>query len=178
MAIVTTKTTAIFNRDSVPSVINDGRIERATVESGTGVVIVGAADSITSYYPMVSIPSSANVRAVLASCPAGMTTLAGDVGVFKNTRDSGGVALGTEAFTGSTTFFASAQSFAAALNRQDITNESTNYTSAKREQPIWQAIGLSVDPNTTFDVGIKVTTANTGAAGNIAIEVLYADNSN
>lgn len=178
MAIVTVKSTAIGNRDSTPPVLNDGRLERSTLESGTGVVQVGAADSATSYYPMVSVPSSAIVRDISVSCPAGMSTLAGNVGVFKNTKDSGGVALGTVANTGSGTFFASAQSFATAQNRTDVTNQSGNNTSAKREQPIWQAIGLTSDPNTTFDIGITVTTANTGVAGNIALEVRYADNSN
>lgn len=177
-AIVTVKSSAITNRDAVPAVINDGRLERATLESATGVVAIGAADSITSYYPMCAIPSSAMVRDISASCPAGMTTLAGNIGVFKNTKDSGGVALGTIANTGSGTFFGSAQSFATAQNRTDVTNQSGNNTAAKREQPIWQAIGLTVDPNTTFDIGITVTTANTGAAGFIALEARYADNSN
>lgn len=177
MAIVTTKSTAVGNRDAVPPVINDSRLERSMMGSAIGSVAVGAADSATSYYPLCSVPSSAMIRSIYATCVAGMTTLAGDVGVFKNTKDSGGAALGAEAFTGSTSFFASAQSFAAALNRSDITNESTTYTTDKREMPLWQAIGLSVDPNTTFDIGVKVTTANTGAAGRLGLEVQYADGS-
>lgn len=175
MAIVTVKSGTITNRDATPPVINDSRLEGGGLRSAIGAIAVGAADSATSYYPLCSIPSSAMVRAVLMTCPAGMTTLAGDVGVFKNTKDSGGVALGTEAFTSSTAFFASAQSFATAQARTDVTNESTTNTTVKQIQPIWQAIGLSADPNTTFDIGVTVTTANTGAAGRLQMEVQYVD---
>lgn len=177
MAVVQTKSIAITNRDSVPAVINDGRLERSTLESGVGSVAVGAADSATSYYPLVSVPSSAMVRGVLATCVAGMTTLAGNVGVYKNTKDSNGVTTGVPANTGSGTLFASAQTFAAALNRSDVTNASGTYTTVLREQPLWQAIGLASDPNTTYDIGVVVTTANTGAAGRLGLEVHYVDNS-
>jgi autotransporter adhesin len=178
MAVVTVKSAVITNRDAVPPVINDGRLEKSNLKTGIGSVAVGAADSATSYYPLVSVPSSAVVRAVYATCVAGMTTLAGDIGVFKTTKDSGGAALGTVANTGSGTLFATAQSFAAALNRSDVTNESGTYTTLLREMPLWQAIGLTVDPQTYFDIGVTVTTANTGAAGRLGIEVEYCDNSN
>lgn len=178
MAVVTTKATTIANRDAVPSFVNDGRLERGTLDSSVGSVTVGAADSATSYYPLASIPSSAMVREVNVTCPAGMTTLAANIGVFKNTKDSGGAALGTVANTGSGSFFAAAQSLATAQNRVDVTNQAGLYPTDKREQAIWQAIGLAADPVTTFDIGVTVTTANTGAAGRVGIEVRYCDNSN
>lgn len=177
MGIVNTKSTTITNRDAVPAVINDGRLERGTHKSAVGSVAVGAADSATSFYPLVAVPSTAMVRAVLATAPAGMTTLAGNVGVFKNTKASGASTTGVAAFTGSDTIFAAATSFASALNRSDVTNANSNaYGTDKREQPLWQAIGLSADPGGTFDIGVVVTTANTGAAGRLGLEVQYVDN--
>ena len=178
MAVVQTKSTVITNRDASPPVINDGRLSQSTMDTTVGSVAVGAADSATSYYPLVQVPSSAMVRAIYATCVAGMTTLAGNIGVFKNSKDAAGATLAVPANTGSGTLFASAQSFAAALNRSDVTNQSGTYTTVLREQPLWQAIGLAVDPNTTFDIGVVVSTANTGAAGRLGIEVQYADNSN
>lgn len=175
MAVVNTKSTAITNRDAVPQVINDTRLERAVKKSAVGSVAVGAADSATSYYPLVQVPTSAMVRDVLVTCTAGMTTLAGNIGVFKTTANSAGVTTGVAANTGSNTFFASAQSLASALNRSDVTGASGSYTTDKREQPLWQAIGLSADPGGFFDIGIVVTTANTGVAGRVGIEVEYAD---
>lgn len=177
MAVVQTKSTAISNRDATPPVINDGRLERGTLKSAVGSVAVGAADSATSFYPLISLPSTAMVRSVLLSCPAGMTTLAGNVGVFKNTKASGGSTTGVAANTGSDTIFAAAQTLAAAAARLDITNANANaYPTDKREQPLWQAIGLAADPGGTFDIGIVVTTANTGAAGRAGLEVQYVDN--
>lgn len=179
MAVVKTKSTVITNRDAVPSVINDGRIERAALRSALGSVAVGAADSATSYYPLVAVPTNAMVRAVLVTAPSGMTTLAGNIGVFKNTVNAAGVTTGVAANTSSDTIFASAQSLASALNRSDVTNANSNaYGTDKREQPLWQAIGLAADPGGTFDIGIAVTTANTGAAGRVGIEVQYVDNGN
>lgn len=176
MAVVNTKSTAITNRDATPPVLNDARIERSTLKSGIGSVAVGAADSATSYYPLVTVPTSAMVRAVLANATAGMTTLAGNIGVFKTTANSAGVTTGVIANTGSGTFFASAQSLASALNNSDVTGASGSYTTDKREQPLWQAIGLAADPGGFFDIGIVVTTANTGAAGRVGLEVQYTDN--
>ena len=176
MAIVTVKSTTISNRDAAPAVINDGRLERGSVRSSVGNVAVGAADSATSYYPLVQIPSTAMVRAIYASCVAGMTALAANIGVFKTTAGSGGVALGTIAFAGSATFFASAQTFAAALSRSDMTNQSGTYTTTKREQPLWQAIGMAADPGGFFDIAVQVSTANAGAAGLLGLEVQYVDN--
>jgi len=176
MAVVNTKSTAITNRDAVPAVINDGRLERGVKKSAVGSVAVGAADSATSYYPLVSLPTTAMVRAVFLTAVAGMTTLAGNIGVFKNTANSAGVTTGVAANAGSNTFFASAQSLASALNRSDVTNAANSYSTDKREMPLWQAIGLAADPGGTFDIGIQVTTANTGAAGRVGLEVEYVDN--
>lgn len=178
MAVVQTKSTAITNRDATPAVFNDGRLEKSNLVRVKGSVAVGAADSITSYYPLVQVPSSAMVDAVLLTATAGMTLLAGNVGVFKNTKNANGVTTGVAANTGSDTLFASATSLASALNRSDVTNSAGTYTTLLREQPLWQAIGLTTDPNTTFDIGIVVTAANTGAAGRVGLEVVYADNSN
>ena len=177
MAVVNTKPTTITNRDATPPVLNDARIERGTLKSSVGSVAVGAADSATSYYPLCQVPSSAMVRSVFLTCLAGMTTLAGDIGVFKNTAQSAGVTTGVAANTGSGTIFAAATTMAVAADRKDATNLNSNaYPTDKREQPLWQAIGLTVDPGLMFDIGIKVTTANTGAAGRVGLEVNYVDN--
>jgi hypothetical protein len=168
MAVVTTKSTPITNRDAVPSVINDGRLERATVESAIGSVTAVNGDSIASKYIFASLPSSAMVRAVLLTCGA-ITSGAMDIGVYRNTRDGGAVV--------DADLFASAQSIAAALNRSDVTNESTTYTAAVREQPLWQAAGLTSDPQTTLDI-VGTLTAATTAGGLVGLEIQYADNSN
>jgi hypothetical protein len=176
MAIVNTKSTAITNRDSSPAVLNDARLERGTMKNGFGSVAVGAADSATSYYPLVTVPTTAMVRRVFLTAVTGMTTLAGDVGVYKTTANSAGVTTGVVANTSSGSIFAAAVSAATTQNQADVTNTGTTFPTDKREQPLWQAIGLSSDPGGFFDIGFKVTTANTGAAGRLGIEVHYLDN--
>ncbi len=176
MAIVNTKSTTVTNRDATPAVINDGRLERGSIRSSIGSVAVGAADSATSYYPLMSVPTTAMVRSVFKTCVTGMTTLAGDVGVYKTTALSAGVTTGVAANAGSGSIFAAATSFATVQDRVDVTNTGTTYPTDKREQPLWQAIGLTADPGGFFDIGVKVTTANTGAAGRLGLEVQYVDN--
>lgn len=175
-AVVNTKSTTVTNRDATPAVINDGRLERGSLRSSIGSVAVGAADSATSYYPLVSVPTTAMVRAVLATSVTGMTTLAGDIGVYKTTANNGGVTTGVAANTGSGSIFAAAFSFATLKERAEATNTGTAYPTNLREQPLWQAIGLAADPGGFFDIGVKVTTANTGAAGRLGLEVQYVDN--
>lgn len=170
MAVVTTKSTVITNRDATPAVINDGRLAKGGLISAFGSVAVGAADSATSKFILASVPSTAMIRQVLASAPAGMTTLAGDVGVYRNTADGGAVV--------DVDLFGSAVSFATVLSNSDITNESTNYTTALQEQPLWQAAGLTTDPGGTLDIVVTVTTANTGVAGRLGLNVIYVDNGN
>lgn len=176
MAVVNTKSTTITNRDATPGVINDGRLERGSLRSSIGSVAVGAADSATSYYPLCQVPTTAMVRSVLVTAPAGMTTLAGDIGVYKTTANSAGVTTGVAANTGSGSIFAAAKSLATVQDRVDVTNTGTTYPTNLREQPLWQAIGLTTDPGGYFDIGVKVTTANTGAAGRVGLEVNYVDN--
>lgn len=167
MAVVTTKSLTVTNRDATPPVINDGRLERAALRSAEGVAAVVSGDSIASKYILCSLPSTAIVRQVLLSCTA-ITTCAGDIGVYRNTVDGGAVVLAA--------LFGAAQSLAAVLNNAEAITQA-NYTFAKREQPLWQAAGLLTDPGNTLDIAITLTAA-AGSAGTVQAVVNYADNGN
>jgi hypothetical protein len=176
MAIVNTKSTTITNRDATPAVINDGRLERGSLRSSVGSVAVGAADSATSYYPLVTVPSHGHgARGVRHGAHrhdhAGRRRRR-----LQDHGQLGGVTTGVAANTGSGSIFAAAKSFATTQDRVDVTNTGTTYPTNLREQPLWQAIGLAADPGGYFDIGVKVTTANTGAAGRVGLEVQYVDN--
>ncbi|NOV24163.1 hypothetical protein E5S69_11635 [Cupriavidus necator] len=166
MAVVTTKSATITNRDAVPAVINDGRLERGSLRSSHGYVTAVNGDSIGSKYILASVPSTAMVRKVLASCAA-ITTCAADIGVYRNTKDGGAVV--------DADFFASAQSLASALSNADVTNESGTYTMDKQEQPLWQAVGLTTDPGGTLDI-VATLTAAAGSGGIVGTSVEYVDN--
>lgn len=180
MAVVNLKGAAITNRDAVPTVINDGRLERGTLKSAVGFVTAGTTDtggatySVGTSYVLASLPSTAMVRNVLLSCAA-LTSGVASIGVAQNTKNSAGLAYPAAINATATALFASAQSLATALVKSNITNQSGNYTLTKQEQPLWQAAGLTADPGGTLDIVVLVTTSLT-AGGLIGAEVQYVDN--
>lgn len=168
MAVVTVKSAAITNRDASPPVINNGRVERGGLKSSIGLCAFASGDSIGSKAILASIPSSAFVRDVVIECDA-ITTCAADVGVYRNTVDGGAVV--------DADFFASAQSLASALKRTSIIDESGVNTKANQQLPLWQAVGLTSDPQTTLDI-VATLTAAAGSAGSISADVIYVDGGN
>ena len=166
MAVVTTKSTTITNRDAVPQVINDARLERGTLKSAVGSVTAVNGDSIGSKYVLASLPSTAMLRQVLLS-NAAITAGAANIGVYRNTRDGGAVV--------SASLFGAAVSLAAAQNNVDVTNQSGSNTIAAQELPLWQAAGLAVDPASPLDLVLTLTAATT-AGGLVSVKVNYVDN--
>lgn len=169
MAQVSLKSGPITNRDAVPQVINDGRLEKGALRVAIGSVTAGADDSIGSKYIICSVPATAMVREVLLTCPA-LTSGAADIGVYRTTADGGAVV--------DVDLFASAQSVATALNRSDVTNKSTNYGIANRQKPLWEAAGLTSNPGGNLDIVITLTAAITANGGATGLEVSYVDNGN
>ncbi|MDE4918350.1 hypothetical protein ACUXAV_000390 [Cupriavidus metallidurans] len=169
MAVVTVKSTVITNRDAVPAVINDGRLERGSLRSSHGYVTATNGDSANSKYVLASVPSSAMVRQILFSCANLGASSAINLGVSRNTKD-GGAAV-------SASLFASAQATSAALSNSDVTNQSGSFTLDKQEQPLWQAAGMAADPGGTLDIVATVSVA-IAATGLLGANVEYVDNGN
>lgn len=165
MAVVNTKSPGLTNRDGSPAVLNNPAVNRAGIKSVKDYVAVANGDSIASVLRFVSVPSHARVNAVRMSTEA-ITSGAMDVGIYRNTRDGAAVV--------DADFFGSAVSIATAATNTDVTNESTVNTVLKQTQPLWQALGFSADPQTTFDV-CGTLTAAAAAAGNVALSVDFAD---
>ncbi|MDB5802681.1 MAG: hypothetical protein JWN73_3 [Betaproteobacteria bacterium] len=180
MAVFNLKSTTITNRDTVPAVINDGRLERGSLKSSVGSVSAGTTDTggatyaAGSTYVLASLPSTALVRNVLLSCAA-LTSGVVSVGVGLPTAKSGGAAFPAAINATATALFASAQSVATALSKSNITNQSGNYPLNKQELPLWSAAGLTADPGGLLDIVVLVTTSLT-AGGLIGLEVQYVDN--
>lgn len=164
MAVVTKKSTTITNRDSTPATITNANIARGRVQEFVGVVEAASGDSIGSKYIFGSIPSNARVSQVLLSCDAMSTSGAGDIGIYKSTADGGAVV--------DADFFASAQVVTTALKNSDVTHESGSFDIADGEKMLWDALGLTEDPNLEYDVAMTLTTA-AGGAGTIALKVKY-----
>lgn len=173
MALNHIKSTPIANADQpnllVPNASGVGA-EGYLKEVGASIVAV-AADSIDSTYRFVRVPTNAKVKRVRVTSQA-QTAGAFDFGAYYPTTGLTAKAdLAANAI--SQAFFASAVSFAAAVQPTDITNESGTYTADKWNQPLWQALGLASDPGGFFDIVGTVTTAVTTGTGIIGLSVEF-----
>lgn len=174
MGVVTTKSTSITNRDATPQVQNTaGKGASYEDRKLDDYVSIAATDSSTSKYLMVRIPSTAVVKAVTLENTAAGGSCAADCGLFY-ADDARDIAPGKTAGAAvDADFFATAVSLVSASSgKVDITNESGTYTLDKRDQPIWQAAGLSSDPGGKFDVVLTLT-ADAASAAKARVAVSY-----
>jgi hypothetical protein len=170
MAIdLTLKSTAITNREATPPVFNNqGAGEPGLLKFVDGYYAsIPASLSVTSIVRMCQVPSNAVVKKIVFDSDA-QTAGKFDIGVYRTNRDGGAVV--------DADFFASAVDCASAVAASDVTNESTTNTWAKRQQPLWQAVGLSSDPNCDLDIALTVvTTAVTTGTGAVNLQVQYVE---
>lgn len=167
MAVVTTKSTAITNRDATPAVLNSANVSKGELRESQGFAVIANGDSAGSIYPLFEIRSSDRVSQILVYSPDIGTTTAGDVGLYDTTANGGAVV--------DVDFFASAVSLSGgALNGSDITFEAgaAGGSIANGEKRVWEALGLSSDPGKTYDVALTLTGA-ADAAGNALFRMRF-----
>lgn len=164
MAIdLTLKSTAITNRQATPRVMNNpGAGAEGVARSVYGYIAsVTASLSATSVIRLVEVPSNAIVSSVKVSSGA-QTAGKFDIGVYNNNAD-GGAAIDQDFFT------TDLDCASAVIDQECVMKATSANTIAKRNQPLWQALGLSADPKTTFDICATVhttdVTTGTGALG-------------
>lgn len=165
MAVVTTKSTQITNRDAIPRVLSNGRVDGGRVQHARGVCAIANGDSVASKFIFCTIPSNAVPVSVRISAPDIGTTTAGDVGLYRTTDDGGAVV--------DADFFASAQALnAGPYLKTELLYESGVVTHANGEKALWELLGLTSDPNREYDVVLTLTGAADGA-GSVVLEVDY-----
>jgi hypothetical protein len=176
MAISHIKSTGVTNLDGAPPTANTaGEGAAGLLRQINGFVTAVAADSINTTYQLVRIPSNAKVKSVILESEA-QGAGAVDIGLYYATDGEGGKPTSLLAAAAiSQAFFGSAVSVAGAVVPTDVTNESGTYTLDKRNQPIWQAAGLTSDPGGYFDVVATVTTAITTGTGRLGVDVRWAE---
>ncbi len=155
--------TYVTGRDATPRVLTNARIHGGVPRSYHGSVTAAAADDTASRYKMCSVPSNCMVRHVYLSSVAQGGSGAVNIGVYRTAADGGAVV--------SATLFASAVSVVSAVSVSDVVNQSTSYTPTKREQPLWQAAGLTSDPGGELDIMVAPSAALTNG-GLIGLEVV------
>ncbi len=164
MAVVTTKSSAITNRDATPPVKNGMQLGPRSVYEQVATVEVANGDSIGSKLVLMSLPSNARMSALWLLCDA-ITSGAADFGIYRTTQDGGAVV--------DADCFASAQSIASAITTgTNILHESGVLDISEIEQPLWQILGLTADPNVMYDL-VATLTAAAAAAGTLTARVTY-----
>jgi hypothetical protein len=165
MATVTVKSGAITNRDASPRVLNDAGLEGGRMTCARGTVEITSGNSIGSTYIMCQVPSNAYIEDVLVSSDDIGTATAGDIGIYQTTDNSNTVV--------DADFFASALSLKDGALAQSIAlHESGVYGVEDIEKPLWEALGLSADPNRYYDVVLTLTAA-ADASGTFSLQVRY-----
>lgn len=134
--------------------------QQGGVRSGVGIGAVTNTASIASIIRLVRIQSNARLTCLSLFCTA-ITSAAGDVGLYR-TADDGGAVVDADAFI-------AAQTLAAASPGINVIGGNL-LSPANREKRLWEALGLSADPNTYYDIAVTLTAAAT-AAGTMGIEV-------
>lgn len=173
MAVVTTKSGNITNRDSSPVILSNSAAAKGLVREASGTIECLNGDSIGSKYIFCSVPSNACIAKVAYCCDA-VTSGAGDVGIYQTTVNGGAVVVAAA--------FASAVSIAAAISTYtDITHEAdptdanpNDYGLADVEKFLWQVLNLAADPNLMYDVVMTLTAATT-AAGTVSLKVQWRE---
>jgi hypothetical protein len=156
MAVVTTKSGSVTNRDATPRVLVDSNLAGGRMKEWAGTIETTGTDSAGSKYILCSgVPSSARVSQVLLSCDGNNTNGTVDIGVYKSTADGGAVV--------DADFFASAQAIGTIQKHLDVTYESGVYGIEDIEKPLWQALGLTSDPNLLYDIVATIVTADDAA---------------
>lgn len=167
MAVEARKSAGITNRDASPRVKMDSATAGGRVREEVATIETVSGDSTGSTYRMLRLPSNARVSQVLLYADDIGTTTAADFGIYQTTENGGAVV--------DADFFASGVAMnAAATNASDITHESAVFGLEDAEKPLWEALGLSADPQRDYDLVVTLT-GDADGAGTITLKCKYVD---
>lgn len=181
MAVEHVKSTPITNRDGAtpPVVANTaGAGEGNYLKEVSGHAVALASSSADSTYQLVRVPSAAKIKEIIFESAA-QTAGKFDLGVYYATDGRSGPSKATSLLAANAVdqdLFATDIDCASAVAPTDVTNESGTYTIDKRQQPLWQAAGLTSDPGGFLDIVATVhTTAVTTGTGRFGVSVRYTE---
>lgn len=168
MAVVNTKATPITNADATPVVLNNPAVSGGKKLSAVGTLEVAATDSANSVYRLVRIPSHAVIRSLKLfndDLDSGTSAVA-TAGVWQ-TAENGGTVVDADLFA---TSLASLQ--AAVTTGTELRFAVLDINGA--EKRLWELLGLTADPQRSYDIGITITTVTGLQAGTLSMIADYA----
>ena len=125
---------------------------------------VTASETIGNVLRFVRVPSNARLTSIILYSDALGGTTAGDIGVYRTAEDGGAVVDADH--------FGSGVSLVSKVAGVEQIFESGVNTVADIGKPLWDALGLSADPQTTYDIAITLTAAVT-TPGSIGLAVEF-----
>ena len=165
------KSKIIANRDASPTVLTDAIVGKGDMIECIGVEQIAQTADIGSKVRLVSVPSSARLSSLdYAVANVGLGTSALDVAAWFPTTipsmqgiqvQSGVVAA---ALISSSAFKANIAGVDTGIEWTDGLGAISTNTLVKRNQPLWQALGLAADPMIDIDLGFTVRTTNSLSA--------------
>lgn len=177
MAVEHLKSTGITNLDATPYAPNtSGEGGIGTLKMVGGYATVSASASVGSTYQLCRVPTNAKVKNVWFEAEAqGAGKF--QLGLYYSDSTIDGTAAANQGLVVASpgvNFFANDVDCTAAVAKVNDVNQSTNYPMSLRNQPLWQAVGLTTDPGGFFDITATVhTTAVTTGTGRIGAEVEF-----
>ena len=171
MTTTTYKSTAITNLDATPVVTpttGKGAAGRLLHVNGHYTAPVTAGTN-TSIIRLARIPTTAKVKAVRVE-GAALTKGLFNVGLYWSTSTVDGTPADRVGSVVDLDFFGTSVSFASAVAKTDVTNESGTYTVDKRNTEIWSAAGVTANYGGYFDVALT-NVATVSVAGFVSAEV-------
>lgn len=176
MGVANLKSTFITNRDATPKVFSDASLQNGHMCEAIGSVLTGASDSALSTYRLISIPSNARLSQLYWQSGALSNSAAMNVAAwFPSSVQVGGgafLASGSAAALISSSVFAVGLLGGTATALTEITNSTGNYLIPLQETPLWNVLGLAVDPECNIDMGMMLS-VGTGAAGYVGLKARY-----
>jgi hypothetical protein len=152
---------------AVPRVpVNPTKGAAGQLFESAGYVANAADDSANSIHRFCRVPSNARISQVLLTTGDATTAGAVNCGLYRTTGDGGAVV--------DADLFASALALTGGpFENADITYESDEYTEAESVKPLWEVLGLTVDPGVEYDVAFTISTTYNGATVGQVLKVRY-----
>jgi hypothetical protein len=181
MSAFNIKSTVLAQRDATPKVFSEGALARAVIKEAYGAQKVSSAGSdlntAGTQIRLVQVPSTARLSS-LQYCGTSTGTSALDIAAWYPTYVPGG---GGQFLTTAGGTLISSSKF---LTNFIIPDTNAVFTTAfpavatmgpdVLEQPLWQMLGLSADPEIPIDLGIVVRTA-CAINGYVGLKATYVE---
>lgn len=172
MSVVNVLSTQITNDEATPPVRNNPYIAGGNDVELVDVCTAGASDSANSTYRFFRIPSNARIVDVQIMNDANTTGTSYKAGFLKTDANGGGVVTtGSDAcLIPAGTSMASARDVWTSLYFPAVAGSAAAVANVTKR--VWELVGLTADPNDTYDVAITAVTPGT-AGGNMAMRLAY-----